>query len=73
MAAGADARRERWLIGESDYGGPIVEHVHPDGTEIAYVLFGANGREFAQCTACGDRKSLAERVSSGVQHSSRSE
>ena len=62
MAAEASgSRRGRWLVSESDFGGPMVEHVHADGSAIAYVLPGANGREFAQCTACGQRKRLAGR------------
>lgn len=52
-------RRERWLIGENDYGGPMVEHLHPGGSAVAYVLLARDGREFAQCTACGGRKSLS--------------
>lgn len=60
MAAQATSSRgERWLVTESDFGGPMVEHVHPNGTAVAYVLMGTNGHEFAQCTDCGERKSLA--------------
>lgn len=55
------SRRQRWLITESDFGGPMVEHVHDDGSAVAYVLFGANGREFAQCTECGERKAIPSR------------
>ena len=53
------SQRAHWLVGESDFGGPMVEHVHADGSAIAYVLPETDGREVAQCTACGERKSLA--------------
>jgi hypothetical protein len=60
-AVASGSRGKRWLIGESDFGGPIVEHVHPEGSAVAYVLLGQNGREYAQCTECGERKTIAER------------
>jgi hypothetical protein len=60
MAADTSAlRRGRWVVGENDFGGPMVEHIHVGGSAVAYVLVGANGREFARCTACGGQKSLA--------------
>ena len=55
------SQRAHWLVGESDFGGPMVEHVHADGSVVAYVLPEPDGREVAQCTACGERKRLARR------------
>lgn len=55
----AGTRRKGWLVSESDFGGPMVEHVHADGSAVAYVLPGRNGRDFAQCSRCGQRKALA--------------
>jgi hypothetical protein len=37
----------------------MVEHLHADGSAIAYVLAESNGGEFARCTLCGGQKSLA--------------
>jgi hypothetical protein len=54
-------RRSDWRIGESDFGGPMVEHRHSDGDSVAYVLVGRNGGEVAQCAGCGRRVSLAGR------------
>jgi hypothetical protein len=55
----ASSQRERWLVHENDFGGPMVEHLHPSGSAVAIVLAGSNGREFARCTLCGGQKPLA--------------
>lgn len=65
MVAEVGSRHEQWVVAENDFGGPMVEHVHPGGPAVAYVLFGRTGQEFAQCSACGERKTLAEHQDEG--------
>lgn len=47
-----------WILDETDYGDPMVEHAHADGTSVAYVLYGRNGGSFAQCAQCSARLEL---------------
>lgn len=47
-----------WILDETDYGDPMVEHAHEGGTSVAYVLYGRNGGSFAQCAQCGARLEL---------------
>lgn len=47
-----------WILDETDYGDPMVEHAHAGGTSVAYVLYGRSGGSFAQCAECGARLEL---------------
>ncbi len=47
-----------WILDETDFGDPLVQHAHRGGASVAYVLFGRNGGSFAQCTQCGARLEL---------------
>jgi hypothetical protein len=49
---------DAWLIEENDYGDPMVQHHHPTGDAVAYVLFGPNGNSYARCGDCGARRQL---------------
>jgi hypothetical protein len=58
VTAAHEGESPRWVLGESDFGGPMVEHWHATGSAVAYVLIGRNGGEFAQCSDCAERIEL---------------
>jgi hypothetical protein len=62
----ASKASQAWLVEENDYGDPMVQHRHPTGDVVAYVLLGRNGGSYAQCSDCGARHQLPSASTSVV-------